>query len=729
MTSKVDTAVERPPIAAAALAPAPVPNVKDALAFFAALFSHQGCIHFRSVPEPKDERRPVNHHYMLDQGFKAVLGDFLAYCNVEQRAAFFLPGFVRPGGTGKADVLSLPTILVDFDKGNPAANLAAAEGLIGPATVVVESGGETASGPKLHAYWRLATPASGSAIEQACRVREELAHRFGGDPAFKQAAQVIRIPGSVHFKGKPKLVKLRRVGAETYDLAAVVAKLGLHAPTAADPFFDFNNVVPLHASAVDRVMTAPIRAEAQDELTRFDGAGVAIGHFLRQIREGRMTLDQAWEAAKAWNAATMQPPWPEDRLRIDFDRLASIDAAANGPFKVPAIPANEWARFDKWTADAFRGAPQPRPWLIDGVLALGIPGMIAARGGVGKSYLIADLALRVAIDAPVANTHDYNDRQIIFGGEVMAHGTVVVFAAEDDHLTIHERLIELDPDEKRFAAPDRLRIIPLPSAGGARALFRTTARDHFEETAEFEAIRAWLRTLPDLKLIVFDPLQAFVAADITAKPEAGQFVCTTLGALAAETKATVLVTHHVGKTKTAIGSAEELRDAIRGTTALVDGLRWVYGLWDMSAGSKGGDDVVAAGGVAKANLKTCRREHEYRRLPSGVLRQIPPTIAPNDFSERLDALEKAIIGAAAAGAPFTHTSKSSGLFAEQHRLPEPFKNMSKAPLEKLGKQLLNAGRIVKGTARGSRTREWLDGPMGDFAMGHGEILSGAGLTA
>src|SRR6185312_10210286 len=156
------------------------PDAQQALSFFTALFPSGGTVHFRSVPEPKDGRTPQNHHYALDQHFPGVLADFLAFCAAERRAAFFLPGTVKPGATGKDGVLSLPAVLADLDKGDTLANLAAAEALIGPASIVVESGGTTDAGtPKLHVYWALEEPAMSAEIDAACAAREMLASRFG----------------------------------------------------------------------------------------------------------------------------------------------------------------------------------------------------------------------------------------------------------------------------------------------------------------------------------------------------------------------------------------------------------------------------------------------------------------------------------------------------------------------------------------------------------------------
>lgn len=188
------------------------PDPQQAIRFFRTLYAHSsGVVHMRCVPEPKDGRIPRNHHYALDQHFETKVADFLNYCCADHRAAFFLPGTVRAGGTGKADVLFLPAVLADFDKGNPSDSLAAAEAVIGKADMVVESGGETKEGQaKLHAYWLVDPPATGAQIDEVCRAREAIALRFGGDPAFKQAAQVVRIPGSIHYKSEPpKLVRLR----------------------------------------------------------------------------------------------------------------------------------------------------------------------------------------------------------------------------------------------------------------------------------------------------------------------------------------------------------------------------------------------------------------------------------------------------------------------------------------------------------------------------------------
>lgn len=730
MKATIATEAEGPAFGAWAFAQASEPDavrpdMEMVRQFLGALYAHvpSGIVAFRKIAEPKDGRPGQNEHFALDNAFLENAERFVADCSREHWAAYFLPGTVTPGGTHKSDVLSLPALVVDWDGGDIEGQLRAAEALIGPATVIVESGGVASDGArKLHAHWRLAEPATGEDVALACQVREALAVRFGGDRSFKQPAQVVRIGGSLHQKSGPVLSRVRvvRESAE-YALADVCRALGVAGNGASNvvPFsMDFNGSAP--GASVERVLTQPILAEGKSgDVTRFQGAGSAIGHYVRLMRDPvtRWTEEQARQAARDWNAAINSPPWTDERVMHDFDRLLRTDEQDRGPMPAQRPTAGEWARFEDWTGEQFKGAPTPRKYLVDGVLPLGVPGVVAAAGGLGKSYLMLDLAYRVATGAPVQDM-DFSTEQLILGGAVREFGTAVLFCAEDDRTTIHERLAALDSQGKRFTK--RLRPIPLPDAGGPRALF-VCDREGYKTSPEFDATRAWLKSLPDLRLVCFDPLQTLVAADITSKPEAGQFVMATLGTLAVELGATVLVTHHMKKTDQAISTLEDARAAIRGTTALVDGVRFAYALWD--APGEGG--AVAAGGVAKSNSKSDTSIHQYKRLPCGVLRQILPTFDPDARNERMAALAFAIGEAAKSGRPFTMTG-ANGLFDQQHRLPEPFRSMPRAGLDMLAKAALKQGVIVKGTARGNKQRNVLDVPEGDFAYGHGVVMNGAG---
>ena len=49
-----------------------------------------------------------------------------------------------------------------------------------------------------------------------------------------------------------------------------------------------------------------------------------------------------------------------------------------------------------WGMSKYSGTAEPIDYLIDGILPRATPGLIASSGGLGKSYLLLDLCVRVA---------------------------------------------------------------------------------------------------------------------------------------------------------------------------------------------------------------------------------------------------------------------------------------------------------------------------------------------
>jgi hypothetical protein len=85
------------------------------------------------------------------------------------------------------------------------------EQLLGPATLVIASGG-TWTNPetgetelKLHLHWRLQAPASGKDLTLLKQLRRFATELVGGDPSNVPAVHPLRWPGSWRRKGKPKL--------------------------------------------------------------------------------------------------------------------------------------------------------------------------------------------------------------------------------------------------------------------------------------------------------------------------------------------------------------------------------------------------------------------------------------------------------------------------------------------------------------------------------------------
>ena len=173
-------------------------------------------------------------------------------------------------------------------------------------------------------------------------------------------------------------------------------------------------------------------------------------------------------------------------------------------------------------------------------------------------------------------------------------------------------------------------------------------REGYVATDEYAMLHEQLVALGDLKLIVFDPLQAFVHADVNSDPAAAQFFWSMLSNLAVETGATVLLpTICVRKAASSIRKGAQAREAIRGTTALVDGARWVYALWQMPEseesiiaqrmGFESGVGHAICGGVVKANDVADRETKAFIRGESGFLEE--RTSEVNSIIERSATLD------------------------------------------------------------------------------------------
>ena len=294
-----------------------------------------------------------------------------------------------------------------------------------------------------------------------------------------------------------------------------------------------------------------------------------------------------------------------------------------------------------WNIRRFAGKAPEQEWLVNGVLPMRVPGLLAAQGGVGKSGMMLEFVCKVAGGDNAMHT------ERMFGHEINQYGKAVFIGAEDSMASLHRRIDGLPDQTIRARAEDRLFIVPLPDAGGPLGFVLDT-REGYVATDEYAMLHEQLVALGDLKLIVFDPLQAFVHADVNSDPAAAQFFWSMLSNLAVETGATVLVAHHMRKEGSfSIRKGAQAREAIRGTTALVDGARFVYALWQMPEseesiiaqrmGFESGVGHAICGGVVKANDVADRETKAFIRGESGFLEE--RTSEVNSIIERSATLD------------------------------------------------------------------------------------------
>lgn len=281
---------------------------------------------------------------------------------------------------------------------------------------------------------------------------------------------------------------------------------------------------------------------------------------------------------------------------------------------------------DDWHVSRFKGEPPEMEYLVEGIFPQGVPALLAASGGIGKSFALLDLALKVALfrgDDPFEVT------PFAFGGRVTKGGKVVFLTAEDSADSVHRRLAQISTSDEIEKASPNLIVVPLPDATGAIALVNE-GMGVVSMTEHYHDLMDQLLHMEDVALVIIDPLQAFCWADVNADPKAAQVWWTAMSSICAKTGATLIVAHHMRKDGlNGITKAEEAREAIRGSTALVDGARLVYAMWAISGDAEISPckalalplnkQSIVCGCVVKANDVADRDVRFYGRGKTGLL--------------------------------------------------------------------------------------------------------------
>tara|TARA_R100000808_G_scaffold1584_1_gene7065 strand:- start:7897 stop:10074 length:2178 start_codon:yes stop_codon:yes gene_type:complete len=283
-------------------------------------------------------------------------------------------------------------------------------------------------------------------------------------------------------------------------------------------------------------------------------------------------------------------------------------------------------------------APEQK-FLIADTIPLGVPVIFAASGDSGKGMMSLDLGMKVASGEGMS---------VAFGGMISTHGDVVILSAEDDKDEIHRRIERLDPLGKRASYEYDLKILPLPNLGGVFPIMQQV-NSTYVMGEEFSKIYDQILEMEDLKLLVIDPMASFVHADVNADPAAGAMFMGMLAQISTETGATVIVNHHMSKIKDseAISNPEQARNLIRGTSAIVDGVRCAFVIWQVAEsiakkrckdlGITYARNAIFDGAVVKSNGPVNRDIRNFvRNRDTGLLedRGLEIQNADNPISER-----------------------------------------------------------------------------------------------
>ena len=441
-----------------------------------------------------------------------------------------------------------------------------------------------------------------------------------------------------------------------------------------------------------------------------------ISIHLKSICSSIRVIDVPKNKKKGWDAA--------DAIIDNFD----IDELLRTESSSPVNLLNKSLS----VKNLVQGKAPAYEYLLEATLPKGVAGILAASGDTGKGLLTLDLGMKIAYGSVGIDT--------AFDATLVSNGNVVILTAEDERDEIHRRIEKLDIKGRRFNEtgcelytvpfPDHGGVIPIVAIQGGRPVI----------TPEWRQIERQLLQMDNLALVVVDPLASFILADINADPSHGAFVTGYFASLATRTNATFLMVHHMTKIdiKYPVRTPEHARNLIRGTSALVDGVRFAIGLWPapereaktvchkMEVSFK--RNKVIYGAVVKSNGPVNREVRIFvRNEESGLLEGTSQDISVVDEQDkliRLRSLINIIKDAARRGHPFTVTGED-GFIAREGELPDILQNVSQSSFRRYIAELIDDKKIVRARLKENAGQaKYLDIPEGPFAHGFGELRSG-----
>jgi RecA-family ATPase len=342
----------------------------------------------------------------------------------------------------------------------------------------------------------------------------------------------------------------------------------------------------LAAIVADRFSNSDLPELVPDQITT--GSRNSVLHSLAgSMRRRGMSQESILAALRLENRVRCSPPLPDHEVDAI---VASAARYAPDPRASPELEqegAEIWerlkqARAEELDAGAFDldsarighmldTLPPERSWILPGILPLGVAGMLGGSGGVGKSYATLLLSCCIALEID------------FWGLGTCAPGSVMILSAEDDRDEMHRRLhtvlrwlmtmyprLDVSPLRDRLFISDRVGENNLLTRVEERTVVRTMLAEKVVTTAS---------KLSDLQMIVLDPLSRFRGGGANGEEEATRFV-EAVEVIRRGTGATVLVPAHTSKD--AARGTTTGQDVIRGSSALVDGMRWVGTLMAMS---------------------------------------------------------------------------------------------------------------------------------------------------
>lgn len=588
------------------------PNGPEIRAFLSAIFRHadQGTyISLRAFDQNARDVPPVHIEGVpVGPDIAPVLARAVAVAektaNGPKPAVFAPPvaTFDNPRRARQDDVANGLALSVEVDDADPRAARSKLEFLLGPATIVVASGGDWVDPntgelvPKVHMHWRLSEPTRDKESHSSLRdARWFAALLVGADRTAASPAHPLRWPGSWHTKRAPRLASIVDANYEAEihleealeRLQEVVEATGLNtagprspgdpqAPiqdvTAALAFIPNNDV---HWGEYIRIGLAVWRATGGSDAgysawaqwssksNKHDENNCASDwdRFGRS-KPTRIGAGTIFFLAKAngWQGrgAAQQPPPMDEDAYPEMDEEAPYANEEPGPSR-DAPKTALWFNSSEWEEAAI----PPRPWVAPRFLMRGSVAVAAGMGSAGKSSLMVSWCTALALG--------------------LEHGPfspvkpcrVINYNVEDDD----------DEQKRRFSAAlrqfDRLprdlvnRVYRCGPHNIGTLMERDAASGRIVFTQAWEELeRMALEIKPDV--VMMDPLVELHTGEENDNTAVRQ-VLAVLRAFAKRHDCAVMLIHHTRK-----GATAGDPDSVRGGGAIVGAARIVLTVTPMS---------------------------------------------------------------------------------------------------------------------------------------------------
>jgi AAA domain len=285
---------------------------------------------------------------------------------------------------------------VELDS-NAQRGLSRLEEVLGPATVVVRSGGvwtdkHGVQRDKLHAHWRLAVPARGADQLEDLKLARTLAARLvGGDPSNMPIVHPIRWPGSWHRKGEPRLCEIGEQRPDNeIDLGTALAALKAAAPArkskpAPDGFDSFDT-----SDDVREDWTTHIKAIVSGE--RYQPALVPLS---AKLATSGMSKGAIINMLRGVMESSVGPR--NDRWQARYDDIPRIVDSAVGKYGPEAVANDEnRTRFVLRKFSDIRSDPEEIAELIKDLIPRSGITVVWGEPKCGKTFKLIDITMHIA---------------------------------------------------------------------------------------------------------------------------------------------------------------------------------------------------------------------------------------------------------------------------------------------------------------------------------------------